>query len=70
MNVHVSVTNAVVCFKWSEDFIYWCLSKNPSTPLLTATVLSITVQSVVGGTATLGTSRCGEAEVGTVAVVM
>ena len=70
MNVHVSVTNAVVCFKLSEDFISWCFSTNSNTLLLTATVLSITVQSVVGGTATLGTSRCGEAKVGTVAVVM
>lgn len=48
----------------SNQTLHLCFSA------LTATVSSIGVQGVVGGTAALGTSGCSQAQVGTVAVVM
>lgn len=47
-----------------------CVSVSFPSAVLTATVSSIWVQGVVGGTPALGTSRSGQAEVGTVAVVV
>ena len=45
-------------------------SLSPTISVLTATVSSISVQSVVRGTAALGTSGRGEAKVGTVSIVV
>lgn len=50
--------------------IYLKFYLNPSGPVLTATVLSIRAQSIVGGTAATGSSRCSETKVGTVSVIM